>query len=304
LGYNWRIMWKRLAILGGGALIVAVILMAVYYQQRNAVGEGYNIKCVQPSQPPSAAASLTCKIYPSQDTDDGKPKPPWWNVLLAWPEGITAWLLLLTLSAIVWQAWETRRAAKATEKSVDLNAAANSQWIKLKLLDMYSEVEKGEPDPPSSITLRCRLAILNPSTQPLTLHKVKVDIARDEAWDACEFDFYEVVPPGEDGEIVIVPIYLGAEETAEYLKSGVEYSIAIHALFTGVNGRESSQSWGDLIYFRKGQVEWNASIGKSPQRKYKEDFEGESTIVPTGKKVYESNDPIQKVARRRTKKRN
>lgn len=223
---------------------------------------------------------------------------------IKWPEGIEVLAIILTLGAIVWQSDETRKAAKATEKSVDLSAAANSQWVKLKLLDMYSEVEKGEPDPPSSITLRCRLAILNPSVQPLTLHRVKVDIARDDAWDSCEFDFDEVVPPGEDGEIAIVPIHLGAEETAEYLKSGVEYSIAIHALFTGVNGRQSSQSWGDLIYFRKGQVEWNASIGKGPQRKYKEDFEGGGTIVPSGKKVYESNDPIQKVAKRRTRKPN
>jgi hypothetical protein len=116
-------MRKRLAILGGGVLIVTVILMAVYYQHRNAVSEGYDIKCVQPSEPTSAANSLTCKIYSSQNADQGKSKPPWWIVLLAWPEGITAWLLLLTLGAIVWQAWETRRAARAGQSAADVALA-------------------------------------------------------------------------------------------------------------------------------------------------------------------------------------
>lgn len=255
------------------------------------------------AQPAAASASLACKIYPSQNTDQGEPRPPWWHKLLAWPEGITAWLLLLTLGAIIWQSWETRKAAQATEKSVDLAAAANSQWIKLKLLDMYSEVEPGQPDPPSAITLKCRWAILNPSAQPLTLHAVKVDIARDDAWHVCEFDFDEIIPPGEDGQIVIVPISLSAEETAEYLKSGVEYSIAIHTLFTGVNGRRSHQDWGDLFYFCKGRVEWNATLGKGPQREYKDEFEDEGTIVPSERVIYESNGPTPK-SKKKTKKPN
>jgi hypothetical protein len=122
-------MWKRLAILGGGALIVAAILMAVYYQQRNAIGEGYYIKCVQASEPTPATNSLACKIYPSENADQGRPKPQWWNVLIAWPEGITAWLLLLTLGAIFWQAWVTRKAAQSAEKQIALQTSAMRQWI-------------------------------------------------------------------------------------------------------------------------------------------------------------------------------
>jgi len=110
-------MPKRLAILGGSILIVATILVAVYYQQRNAVGQGYDIKCAQPSELPSAAASLTCKIYQGQNAEQSHSGLHWWNVLIAWPEGITAWLLLLTLAAIVWQAWETRKAADAALES-------------------------------------------------------------------------------------------------------------------------------------------------------------------------------------------
>lgn len=107
MGYNWRIMWKRLAIFGGAALIVAAILVAVYYQQHNAVGEGYDIKCVQPDQPSLAANSLTCEIHPSQNTEQRHTESHWWDVLITWPEGITALLLMLTLFAICWQSWES-----------------------------------------------------------------------------------------------------------------------------------------------------------------------------------------------------
>jgi hypothetical protein len=124
-------MLKRLAILGGAVLIVAVILMAVYYQQRDAVSEGYDIKCVQDGQPSSTAGSLACKIRSGKDAEQSKPSPPWWNVLLAWPEGITAWLLLLTLGAIVWQAWETRKAAQAALSQIEL--AKNKERARIQL---------------------------------------------------------------------------------------------------------------------------------------------------------------------------
>lgn len=122
-------MHKLLVIFGGGAVIVAAILVAVYYQQGHAVHEDYDIKCTQPSEPSATTNSLSCDIRPSQNTQDGKPKPQWWNVLLAWPEGITAWLLLLTLGGIVWQAWETRKAAESAEKQITLQSAALRQWV-------------------------------------------------------------------------------------------------------------------------------------------------------------------------------
>ncbi|MGB6686326.1 MAG: hypothetical protein WBE76_00620 [Terracidiphilus sp.] len=122
-------MLKRLAIPAVAVLLVAAIAVAVYYQQRHAVGEGYDIKCTQPSVPASAPAELACKVQPSQDAEQGHPGRYWWNVILAWPEGITAWLLLLTLGGIVWQAWETREAAQSAEKQITLQSAALRQWV-------------------------------------------------------------------------------------------------------------------------------------------------------------------------------
>ncbi|HTB97138.1 MAG TPA: hypothetical protein VK716_09040 [Terracidiphilus sp.] len=125
-------MRSWLVLIAGIALLTAVILVAGYYQHNDTGSEGYNIECTQASLPSSATASLACKIYPGQNTDQGKPKPPWWHKLLAWPEGITAWLLMLTLAAIIWQAWETRKAAYATADAANAAyrsvAFAEAQW--------------------------------------------------------------------------------------------------------------------------------------------------------------------------------
>ena len=43
---------------------------------------------------------------------------PWGYKLFKWPEGITAWAIILTGFAIAWQGDQTRRAAVATERSV------------------------------------------------------------------------------------------------------------------------------------------------------------------------------------------
>ena len=173
-------MMKRLAIPAGAVLIVAAILVAVYHQQRHAVGEGYDIKCVQPSEPSSAANSLSCEIHPSQNADQGKSKPQWWNVLIAWPSGITAWLLMLTLGAIVWQAWETRRAAdagaeasKAARASIRIQEAQYKQWVEIGGWKNWSRVR------PEDIEAKLSLgfAVQNNTNFPLTLLQIKTSRA-------------------------------------------------------------------------------------------------------------------------------
>jgi hypothetical protein len=132
LGYNLRIMKKYLWIPCALVVVAAVVLMARYDKNDDTGSHSYDIKCVQSSKPSPTAASLLCTIDPKQNADQGQASPQWWHKLVAWPNGITAWLLMLTLGAIVWQAWETRKAAKAGADSA--NAAygsvtfAEAQW--------------------------------------------------------------------------------------------------------------------------------------------------------------------------------
>jgi hypothetical protein len=178
-------MLKCLAIFGGGALIVAVILAAVHYQQRNATDQGYDIRCTQPSEPASAPDSLACKILPSQNTDEGKPKPPWWNVLIVWPEGITAWLLLLTLGAIGWQAWLTRRQAEhmseqtwILKQSADISRGATVPTIRMLKFNMSGS------DP--LVDNEMDLTVRNYGATPAILDALYISFDDGERWPTAE----------------------------------------------------------------------------------------------------------------------
>jgi len=101
-------MRKRLTILGWIALVAAIVLVARYEQNHDSSSHRYDIECHQQSPPTSTTDSLTCKIDSSKEAEQGKSGPQWWHILLAWPEGITAWAIIFTLIAISTQAYLMR----------------------------------------------------------------------------------------------------------------------------------------------------------------------------------------------------
>jgi hypothetical protein len=54
-----------------------------------------------------------------RDEHDRGDNPHGWHKLLTWPAGITAWAIMLTLAAIVWQSTETRRSASASKQAAE-----------------------------------------------------------------------------------------------------------------------------------------------------------------------------------------
>ncbi len=65
---------------------------------------------------------------------------PWWDVLVAWPEGITTWAILLTLGAISWQAFEARKATAVAQDAV--NAAYGSLAYAEAQFELMKEKER------------------------------------------------------------------------------------------------------------------------------------------------------------------
>lgn len=63
----------------------------------------------------------------ADECSDPKEYMPWGYILIAWPDGITAWALLLTLWVIGYQSYHTRRAADGAL----LNAEAALRQAKL-----------------------------------------------------------------------------------------------------------------------------------------------------------------------------
>ena len=91
-GYNFRIMFKLLAILVPASLIVTVVLVARCDKMHDA-GKSYDIQCKQSGQQASTVSTLVCTIDHRQNAEQREYNPRWWHEFFAWPEGITALLV-------------------------------------------------------------------------------------------------------------------------------------------------------------------------------------------------------------------
>jgi len=124
LGYNYGIMRKSRWIIGIAVAIGTIPLVA--YEQHRA-REKYEAKreeaCIQLS------ITLEQKYSCAEEAQSRHDYLPWWYVLAAWPEGIGAWVLILTGAAIAWQSNETSKAAKAALLNAQAVINAERPWI-------------------------------------------------------------------------------------------------------------------------------------------------------------------------------
>lgn len=91
----------------------------------------------QSSSPSPAITNNQATSYYEQKAVD---KPHGWRKLVIWPEGVTAWLILFTLGAITWQAWETRKAAEAANRSIEVGKTKEraKMLVEIGALDLYT----------------------------------------------------------------------------------------------------------------------------------------------------------------------
>ena len=122
-------MLKRLLVIAkisaGVVLIVAAVVFVTYEEHR--ARDKYQREC-QKNIPVVAVSAENTTCGPDKCTDP-KEYLPWWYVLVAWPEGIATWAVMFTLGAIVWQSYETRKAADAA--LLNSQAIVNSEraWL-------------------------------------------------------------------------------------------------------------------------------------------------------------------------------
>lgn len=232
------------------------------------------------------SATVTSPDSPQAKSDgkDSKWYTPSWNLaykVFGWPEGITVWALFLTLMVIGEQTRETAKAATATENTVKLMMSSSTQWVELEPYGLFTKTEIGQHDPPAIVTIHPRWKVINNTPLPFTLKTIEVKIGVDEGWESYVFDFDELISPAKQDNFraFFVPFKLSAQETTDFLKDGIELSIAIKAWFIGVSGKEEEQLFGDMYFCKVGHLEINYPIGKGPQHQYTEKDDSPSTIV-------------------------
>jgi hypothetical protein len=123
-------MQRRLVILA--VVTFAIVAMSAQDQVSSNHATGQGQQNTKHSSAPTIVpvANNQAASYYEQDST---PKPKGWHKLVAWPEGITAWLIMLTLGAIIWQAWETRNAAEASREAIILQFGPKVQVKTLRL---------------------------------------------------------------------------------------------------------------------------------------------------------------------------
>ncbi len=101
-------------------LVVVAVFASLAVHTMASQNQPPSQKDARKSQQAPPAITVTSNDAAAYDEQDGKDKPQGRHKFVAWPEGITAWAIILTLGAIAWQAVETRRAVGVSKKSIVL----------------------------------------------------------------------------------------------------------------------------------------------------------------------------------------
>jgi hypothetical protein len=214
LQYNFT-MKKWLIIIGAPIIVATVIGVSIYDQVHYAQKKGYTVNCTHPSEPSAAADSLICVADNHQEYDGGKPYPPPWNDVLAWPEGVTALLLALTLAGIASQAWETRKAAEATERSATAQMDADRSWVLVEI----GEIPDFQPIPNQLEILWIRPAIKNVGSTVARIQKIRAVIRLNKEGEALpQIPEY---PLGQGADITGINILLPPNTPVQPIKLGI-----------------------------------------------------------------------------------
>jgi hypothetical protein len=183
--------------------------------------------------------------------DTGIAKPAGWHKFVTWPEGITAWAVILTLAAIAWQSMATARAAVATEnavKTADLAYKLQDATAK-RQLRAYMTVKGARLILHNDGTVEPKVELVNCGQTPA------YDIAGAYT---CRFTTYPCADAGRPAE--------GTPMSVSIVGAGLSYHILglIHP--SGGDSRGfvvNALSVPDLVFFMKGYYTYRDIFSES-----------------------------------------
>jgi hypothetical protein len=107
-------------------VFVLIILAPIFVAAQNQPSSAQKRQNTQQASP-ADPVSVNCNC--TTQAENGKNKPQGWHKFVTWPEGIATWALILTLGAIGWQSCETRKAAKAANRSAEAFIRSERAWV-------------------------------------------------------------------------------------------------------------------------------------------------------------------------------
>jgi hypothetical protein len=125
----------------------------------------------QPQQPTIASINNETRTPDHQHTGNNPPhwyasleRPEWWLVALGFP----------TLIILAWQAWETRRAAQAAQRSIETVDSENRPWLLMEFGEQCDRISHPQQSPDRPAV--CTFYIKNYGRRPAKLLLLKADL--------------------------------------------------------------------------------------------------------------------------------
>jgi hypothetical protein len=127
------------------------------------------------------------------------------------PEWVLVFVGAVTAAFIGWQSYETRKAAKATEKSVRLQEVNLRQWVAIENWKAIPYIPEG-----GAWDLHVQFDVVNPTKLPLTLNSVLVTFSCHGCGDqGGKIGRKNLVPPGK-GHPVVTSLKITEEQLVKW----------------------------------------------------------------------------------------
>ncbi|HZP04586.1 MAG TPA: hypothetical protein VFB43_06770 [Terracidiphilus sp.] len=125
-------MLKRLALKYWPIAMLSILIIAVLCMSRYAENRKAERQNNAQGSSPSTVISPNGNGQGTQNANEPHQYPRWIDTF-AWPDGVTAWALLLTLIIIGWRSIETRDAAEAANRGLEISKTKERAKLLLKI---------------------------------------------------------------------------------------------------------------------------------------------------------------------------
>lgn len=132
---------------------------------------------------------------------------PSWHRYFAWPYGITAWMVIFTLVAVSWQAYQTKRAADATLAQAEIQTKSLTLQFRPRLRVRRISTDGG------NVPQNVSVLIANVGSSDAHIIGGKAAVYSKANWDEGSGDelasleiYPSVVKPGEELTVAVIPI--------------------------------------------------------------------------------------------------